>query len=301
MEISSERRTSTAEDRLRETRKRPPGPQDLASDQLTPIKEDTMDQPDAVRSHNKEAWNAEVERGNRWTVPVDHQAIEAARRGRLEVLLTDSRTVPAAWFPDLDGADVLCLASGGGQQGPLLAAAGANVTVLDNSPRQLARDRLVAEREALPLRTLEGDMRNLSEFADGEFDLVFHPVSNLFVPEVRPVWTEAFRVLRKGGTLLAGFVNPAYYVFDLDLADSTGELQVEHQLPYADPRSLSEERLRRQIEGGEPLEFGHTLEDQIGGQIAAGFVISGFYEDRHRDDPIAAYMPTLIATRATKP
>ena len=144
-------------------------------------------------------------------------------------------------------------------------------------------------------------MRNLSEFAEGGFDLVFHPVSNLFVPEVRPVWTEAFRVLRKGGTLLAGFLNPAYYVFYLDLADSTGELRVEYQLPYADPTSLSEERLRRQIERGEPLEFGHTLEDQIGGQIAAGFVISGFYEDRHRDDPIAAYMPTLIATRATKP
>jgi len=93
-----------------------------------------MDQTDAVRSHNRKAWNAEVERGNRWTVPVDHQAIEAARGGRLEVLLTDSRAVPAAWFPDLDGADALCLASGGGQQGPLLAAAGANVTVLDNSP-----------------------------------------------------------------------------------------------------------------------------------------------------------------------
>ena len=93
-----------------------------------------MDQPDAVSSHNREAWDAQVERGNRWTVPVDHQAIEAARGGRLEVLLTDSRAVPAAWFPDLDGADALCLASGGGQQGPLLAAAGANVTVLDNSP-----------------------------------------------------------------------------------------------------------------------------------------------------------------------
>jgi hypothetical protein len=52
---------------------------------------------------------------------------------------------------------------------------------------------------------------------------------------------------------------------------------------------------------GEPLEFGHTQEDQIGGQIEAAFVIRGFYEDCHRDDPIASYMPTLIATRATKP
>jgi SAM-dependent methyltransferase len=181
-----------------------PGTPDLADDQLRRTEEEAMDQPEAVSSHNREAWDAQVQRGNRWTVPVDHQAIEAARGGRLEVGLTDCRVVPAAWFPDLDGADVLCLASGGGQQGPLLAAAGANVTVVDNSPGQLAGDRLVSEREALPLRTVESDIRNLSEFADGEFDLVLHPVSNLFVPEIRPVWTEALRVLRKGATLLAG-------------------------------------------------------------------------------------------------
>jgi hypothetical protein len=132
---------------------------------------------------------------------------------------------------------------------------------------------------------------------------LFRPLSDGFGRRVlrSSLWTEAFRVLRKGGTLLAGFVNGAYYVFDLDLADNTGELRVEYELPYADPRSLSEEGLRRQIEGGEPLEFGHTLEEQIGGQIAAGFMIRGFYEDRHRDDPIAVHMPTLIAMRATKP
>jgi hypothetical protein len=101
--------------------------------------------------------------------------------------------------------------------------------------------------------------------------------------------------------LLAGFVNPAIYIFDLDLADRTGEVRVAYQLPYADTTSRSEEEVRRQVERGEPLEFGHTLEDQIGGQIAAGFVITGFYEDRHGEDPIAAHMPTLIATQATKP
>src|SRR5688500_11513645 len=101
---SSSARTPTAEDLPREMLRRPPGPPDFAGNHLTRIEEDAMDQPDAVRRHNRDAWDAEVERGNRWTVPVDHQAIEAARRGRLEVLLTDSRAVPAAWFPDLDGA-----------------------------------------------------------------------------------------------------------------------------------------------------------------------------------------------------
>jgi SAM-dependent methyltransferase len=254
-----------------------------------------------VRGYNQEAWDREVERGNQWTVPVGPDVIEEARRGKWTVLLTDSKPVPKAWFPEMEGADVLCLASGGGQQAPIFAAAGANVTVLDNSPKQLAQDRLVAECESLPLKTVEGDMRDLSAFADGSFDLIFHPVSNLFVPEVRPVWTEAFRVLRRGGSLLAGFLNPVVYVFDLDLADSKGEVRVKYALPYADSTSLSEEQMKQKIDRREPLEFSHTLEDQIGGQIEAGFVISGFYEDRHRDDPIAAYMPTFVATRATKP
>jgi len=253
-----------------------------------------------VRGYNRDAWDNEVERGNQWTVPVGPDVIEAARRGRWEVLLTDTIPVPREWFPELGGADVLCLASGGGQQAPTFAAAGANVTVLDNSPKQLAQDRLVAERESLDLKTVEGDMADLSLFADESFDLVFHPVSNLFAPEVRPVWAETFRVLRRGGVLLAGFLNPAVYIFDLELADRDGELRVRHALPYADATSLGEEEVKRKIGRGEPLEFSHTLDDQIGGQIEAGFVIAGFYEDRHRDDPIAAYMPTFIATRAIK-
>ena len=254
-----------------------------------------------VPEYNREAWDRQVEDGNPWTVPVGPEVIEAARRGEWEVLLTETKPVPRAWFPEMAGADVLCLASGGGQQAPTFAAAGASVTVLDNSPRQLAQDRLVAEREALDLETLQGDMRDLSAFADESFDLVFHPVSNLFVPEVGPVWNEAFRVLRSGGALLAGFLNPVVYVFDLELADDTGEVRVRYELPYADAESKTEEEVRRQMERGEPLEFSHTLEDQIGGQIDAGFVIAGFYEDRHRDDPIAAFMPTYGATRATKP
>jgi SAM-dependent methyltransferase len=253
-----------------------------------------------IRGHNGQAWDGEVQRGNRWTVPIGPEVIEATRRGEWEIWLTDHKPVPKTWFPEVRGADLLCLASGGGQQAPILAA-GSNVTVLNNSPRQLAQDRSVADRESLTLETVEGDMRDLSAFADGSFDLVFHPVSNLFVPEVRPVWREAFRVLRRGGTLLAGFLNPTVYIFDLDLADTTGELQVKYELPYAATTSLGEEELKRQLDRGDTLVFSHKLEDQIGGQTEAGFLISGLYEDHHRDDPIAAHMPTFVATRAIKP
>jgi SAM-dependent methyltransferase len=255
-----------------------------------------------IQGYNRIAWDKQVVQGNRWTIPVGDDVIAAARQGDWKILLTPTKPVPRAWFPDLQGIDVLCLASGGGQQGPTLAAAGARVTVLDNSPRQLAQDRLVAERHALPVVTVQGDMADLSAFSDKSFDLIVHPVSNTFVPHVRPVWKEAFRVLRKGGGLLAGFTNPAVYLFDYDLADRTGILQVKYTLPYSDVTSLSPEERQRYIESEDPLEFSHTLEDQIGGQLDAGFLLTGLFEDYDdKDDPLSKYMPAFIATRALKP
>ena len=138
---------------------------------------------------------------------------------------------------------MLCLASGGGQQGPVLAAAGATVTVFDNSPRQLGRDEEVAAREGLAIRTVLGDMRDLEGFPGAGFDVVFNPVSNVFSPQLAPVWRESFRVLRPGGVLLAGFVNPDVYLFDASPLERD-ELVVRHSLPYNTLELPEAERLR---------------------------------------------------------
>jgi SAM-dependent methyltransferase len=257
-----------------------------------------------IREHNRAAWDGHVEHGNRWTVPISSALVEAARYGRWRIKLTPSKPVPTAWFPELEGLSVLCLASGGGQQGPILAAAGAQVTVLDNSPKQLEHDRLVAERDDLTITTVEGDMANLSVFPAESFGLIVHPVSNCFTPDVRQVWAEAFRVLWNSGILLCGFANPAAYMFDYDLADRTGVLQVKYSLPYSDAVDLTDEERQRCIEEGVPLEFSHTLEDQLGGQLDAGFVITGLYEDSYRQDAdrvLARYMSPFLASRAVKP
>ena len=253
-----------------------------------------------IRDHNRRAWDREVERGNRWTQPVTPEEIARARQGEWQIVLTENAPVPADWLGDVTGRDVLCLASGGGQQGPILAAAGARVTVLDNSPRQLAQDRLVAEREGLELTTLEGDMRRLDGLADESFDLIVHPVSNPFVPEVRPVWKEAFRVLRPGGQLLAGLMNPAGYIFDQE-ASEQGELVVRHSLPYSDLESLTDTERQGLIDKGQALEWSHSLTEVIGGQLEAGLVITGFYEDTTTEQFIGRYMPVYMATRAVKP
>lgn len=257
-----------------------------------------------TRRHNRLAWDRQVENGDQWTVPVEAEAIAAARKGLWTILLTPTKLVPQEWLPNLLGKRVLCLASGGGQQGPVLAAAGADVTVLDNSPKQLERDRLVADREGLSISTIEGDMADLSGFLDQSFDVVVHPVSNVFVRDVRPVWRESFRVLRGEGILIAGFNNPVIHLFDYSLYERTGKLEVKYALPYSDVEHLPEEEKRRKKEDGIPFEFSHTLEDQIGGQIAAGFMITGFYEDYDRESdngPLKEYTPTYIATRAVRP
>lgn len=267
-----------------------------------------------VREYNRDAWDKEVEKGNPWTQPVSPEIIANARRGEWSVLLTEQKTVPREWFgapsrstPDvssplsISGYDILCLASGGGQQAPTFAAAGANVTVLDNSPKQLERDRFVAERDGLFITTIEGDARDLSMLADESFDLVFHPVSNLFIPEVRPIWREAFRVLRHGGVLLVGINNPAIYLYSFAALDGKEPLTVKHKLPYSDLEQLPKEELEKFIAEGSPLEYSHTLTDQIGGQLDAGFHLVGLYEDYHSGLSLSAHMPTYIATRAVKP
>jgi len=253
-------------------------------------------------NHNRLAWDREAVASGVWSTPVDSKTIEQARTGTWQIILTPRLPVPHDWFGEIHGKPVLCLGSGGGQQAPILSAAGANVTSFDLSDEQLARDRLVADRDGLQLKCVQGDMADLSCFANGSFDLIFHPASNVFVPDVGAVWRECHRVLRKGGALLSGFMNPAVFMFNHDEAEQTGLLRVRYSLPYSDLKSLEPAALQRKLAGGEALEFSHSLDAQIGGQLSAGFVITGFYEDRWFDDSwlVSNHCPVAMATKAIK-
>jgi hypothetical protein len=164
-------------------------------------------------AHNRAAWDREVDNDNEWTRPVGPDVIARARAGDWSVVLIGYEPVPRDWFPSgLAGGAVLCLASGGGQQGPVLAAAGAAVTVFDNSPAQLV---------------------------------------------------------------------------------------VRHKVPFTTLELPDDERRRDYSDG--PIEYSHSLTEQIGGQLAAGFTLTHFVEAPHHSDATGPYLPGYIATRAVRP
>ena len=247
------------------------------------------------QEHNAAVIDRWVEEGWEWGKPIDHAVYEAALRGEWSVGLTPTKPVPHAWFGELKGRRVLGLASGGGQQMPVFAALGARCTVLDYSERQLESERLVAAREGYAIEIVRADMSKPLPFADASFDLIFHPVSNCYVREVRPIWRECCRVLRPGGVLLAGMDNGLNYLFD-----GEDEREVVNRLPF-DPLKNPDQmaQLERDDCG---VQFSHTLDEQLGGQLEAGLILTHLYEDTNGEGRLHELnIPCFVATRAVKP
>ena len=229
-----------------------------------------------------------------WSIPCDHESYQKALAGDVRVLLTPNKSVPDGWLANLQGKKVLGLASGGGQQMPLLSAAGAICTVFDISKEQLKREEEVAKRENYHIEIIEGDMSQPLPFKDQSFDMIFHPVSNCYVKNILPVWKECFRVLKHEGLLLAGFDNGVIYAFSDD------QSYLQYPLPYnpLDNPAYYNECLEKDY----GFQFSHTIQEQIGGQLQVGFVLKDIYEDSVSQGLFLDYnVPLFYATLAIKP
>jgi ubiquinone/menaquinone biosynthesis C-methylase UbiE len=109
---------------------------------------------------------------------------------------------------NIEGKNVLCLASGGGQQSIAFALLGANVTVVDFSEEQLKKDRLVSQKYQQQIRIVKSDMRDLSFCNDEEFDIVYQPYAINYIPSVQKVFDEISRILKPCGYYDLMFHNP---------------------------------------------------------------------------------------------
>lgn len=209
------------------------------------------------------------------------------------------------WLPErLGGLEVLCLAAGGGKHGPLYAAAGARVTVVDLSPAMLALDREVARERRIDLHTVESSMDDLSMLAAARFDLVIHPVSTCYLPDLGRVFAEVARVTRPGGLYISQHKSPTSLQATLT-PGVAGRYELEH--PQEAGRPLPEAPRSRLREAG-TLEFVHSLAAILGGICAAGFVIEDFDEPAHARPDAAAgtfahrarFLPPYLRLRARR-
>jgi len=234
-----------------------------------------------------------IEKGWEWGQPISHEVFERAKNNDWFVLLTPARPVPKKWFCEMKNAQVLGLASGGGQQMPIFTALGAICTVLDYSERQLQSEKEVAKRENYKIKTIRADMTNPLPFENESFDLIFHPVSNCYIENVLPVWKECYRVLKKGGILLAGLDNGINFIFNDE------ETAIIHKLPF---NPLQDKQLYEDsIKNNWGIQFSHTIEEQVGGQLQAGFMLTDIYQDTNDTGRLHEFnVPTFYATRAIK-
>ena len=253
-----------------------------------------------IYEHNSKAWDENVRRGSKYTVACSDEEIEKARSGDVRVKVTDFKFVPREWLPTtMTDIKFLLLASGGGQQSGILAAAGANVTVLDNSVLQLEEDKKIAEKHNLAIKTIKGNMIDLSVFENESFDVVINPMSSHFIPDVSLMYKEVNRVLKKGGTFITGFFNPLRFLLNASDLEK-GILTISESVPFS-IYNTENEKLKQIISRlGMPLTFGHTLDDLIGGQIRNGFNITGFYEDKVELECINKHIDITLATCAKK-
>lgn len=235
-----------------------------------------MSQNDILRKV-EEHWDREVDAGCGYTVPalsLTRELVEDYVAGRVDRLPGVEYIEPRHVLVGVAGKDVLCLASGGGQQSAVFGLLGARVTVLDLCEGQLRGDRTAAQHYGYEVATVKGDMRDLSAFGDASFDLVYQAPSIAWVPDVTSVYREVYRVLRPGGLYCVAHNNPAVHLASWD---GTGYRITDR---YQGGPVLRNAAGVENMEEGEPTgDNRHLLKDIFGGLLESGFVIREVAED----------------------
>jgi SAM-dependent methyltransferase len=259
---------------------------------------------DDVGEHNRQMWERLAEAGIPYTRPMGKPPRDARGKRRFLDELTRGRLRGV----DLEGKHVLSLAGGGGWDAVLFAELGATTTLFDISKRQLATVRALARDRGTKLRFVQGDMRDLSAFADGEFDIVKHHHSMVFVPDAMRVIGEVARILAPGGTYVFSTMHPvAMRMQDTWTGTGWGFKQRyfdDGRVPYAD---ATWEFGAVKVEAP-TMEYGHRTSDLVNACAAKGLLVDGLWEYSPSDeggepgsaDELERWLPAYLEIRARR-
>ena len=239
-----------------------------------------MRELDDIARKNQALWDQRAAQRDRNSTPLldlDADAYRDIATGRSDrwPCIEIEESPEGILLKNATGQDVLCLASGGGRQSVELSLLGARVTVLDLCAGQLDADRQAASHYGYDVVTVQGDMRDLSAFADESFHHVLQGVSLTFVPDVREVYREVWRVLRPGGLYAVAHCNPATYPLCFD-GPANGWDGAGYRIsePYCGGPLRIDEHGRENMSDGEPTgEHRHLYRDIFNGLIETGFTI----------------------------
>lgn len=264
-----------------------------------------MNNKDSIVSTNKKWWEKMAKEECGFTIPwlgLDSTVVQKFANGQLKVIPEPLNDIfPASVLIDIKGKNVLCLASGGGQQSAVFGLLGAKVTVVDISEGQLVGDRKAAKHYGYKVTTLQADIRDLSNLSEKSFDLVYQAPSIGYIPDVKQVYSEVARVLQSGGLYRADAQNPLSQFVDETSWDGKG---YRISVPYAVKK-------QQRAENKDVVEFRHYLDDMFNGLIKCGFMIEqveeaprDLYQSKH-DKPGSwghslRYLPGLFTILARK-
>lgn len=228
---------------------------------------------DNVARYNIKRWNALAKAGAIFSLPIENLRESTAR----------DFVDPFHKLGELKKKRVLCLGGGGGRQSIAFSFLGAEVTVLDISDAQLKLDADRAKQMGMEVKTIRGDMREMSFFDDDYFDIVDQPYSINFIPGIEPVLREVSRILCTKGIYQLMCSNSFYA--GIQASDWDGHcypLKKQYlngaEIGYKDEDWVFRGK-KSPLKINPAKEYRHTLSAIINGLVEQGFTIMGLEEE----------------------